>query len=117
MMNTMVAALALEEAFRQDIEDGTIEVRWEAGTAFVNGGNWWLLVCANGVVRLSMPGRDPNYYDADPDIFLQNVISPEVEESLLAADQELGGALPDGLRAAGDVWSVRLGERLGKARV
>lgn len=117
MMNTMEAALALEEAFRRDIEDGTIEVQWEAGTTFVNGGNWWLLVCTNGTVRLSMPGRDPNYYDADPDIFLQNVISAKVEEALAVADQALGGVLAAGLREAGDVWSVRLGERLSQARV
>ncbi len=114
-MNTMEAALALEEAFRRDIEDGTIKVQWEAGTTFVNGGNWWLLVCSNGTVRLDLPSHDSNYYDADPDIFLQNVISADVEEALAAADQELGGVLAAGLREAGDVWSVRLAERLAQA--
>jgi hypothetical protein len=112
MMNTMAAALALEEAFRQDIEDGTIEVQWEAGTAFVNGGNWWLLVCTNGTVRLDMPSLDKNYYDADPDTFLQNVISADVEEALAAADQELGGVLAAGLRKSKGKCGARLAERL-----
>ncbi len=116
-MDLGTATQVLERAFRRDIVDGTLEVRREDGAVVVDGGNWRLTVPASGPAGLDLPMNDPNYHDEDTDAFIENVINTEAEESLAVADRELGGALSAGLRAAGDVWSVRLGERLGKARV
>ncbi len=116
-MDLGTATQVLDRAFRRDIVDGTIEVRREDGAVVVDGGNWRLSANADGTVGLDLPMNDPNYYDEDTDAFIENVINTEAEESLAVADRELGGALSAGLRAVGDVWSVRLAERLGKARV
>lgn len=116
-MDTTKAQEVLERAFARDIEDGTLEVRRENGTAVVDGGNWRLSANADGTVGLDLSMNDANSYDDDTDAFIENVLGLEVQESLAVADQELGGALSAGLREAGDVWSVRLGERLSTMRV
>ncbi len=56
--------------------------------------------------------NDPNYYDDDPDAFIENVLGTEVEESLRALDARMDGALVRGLRSSQESWSVRLGNRL-----
>jgi hypothetical protein len=92
-------------------------VRREDGAVVVDGGNWRLTVPASGPAGLDLPMNDANYYDGDTDAFIENVIGTEAEESLAVTDRELGGVLSAGLREAGDVWSVRLGERLAQVEV
>jgi hypothetical protein len=116
-MNLDTAADVLERAFARDIEDDTLEVRHEESAMVVDGGNWQISVPASGPVGLDLPMNDPHYYDEDTDTFIENVLNTEVEESLAVADRELNGALSSGLQQAGDVWSIRLGERLARAQV
>jgi hypothetical protein len=116
-MNLDTVAAVLKRAFTRDIEDGTLEVRQEADAVVVDGGNWRLTAGADGTVGLDLPMNDANYYDADTDAFIENVLNTEVEESLAVADRELDGALSAGLLQAVEGWSVRLGERLAQARV
>lgn len=116
-MDTNTTAQALERAFARDIEDGTLEVRSGEGAVVVDGGNWQISVPVSGPVGLDLPMNDPNYYEEDTDAFIENVLALPAEESLAVADQELNGALSSGLREAGDVWSIRLGERLAKVGV
>jgi hypothetical protein len=116
-MNLDMATGVLERAFARSIEDGTLEVRHDESAVVVDGGNWRLSLPVSGPVGLDLPMNDPNYYDDDTDTFIENVLGTEVEESLAVADQELNGALSSGLRAAGDVWSIRLGEWLARAQV
>ncbi len=100
-MDTFEAAIVLGAAFGEMDEDGEFEaeVRCEnGGSAIVDGGNWSLLVCGNGMVWLDMPSRDPDYYSANPETFVQNVISMDALDALTIANYDLGMALSAGLR-------------------
>jgi len=105
---------AMEQAFFRDVAEGTVEIEEEAALVTLNGGNWLLTVRQNGV-NLDLPMNDPNYYDDNSDTFLDNVLGAEVEQSLRVLDAKMDGGLIRGLLESGDVWSIRLGERLSEA--
>ena len=72
---------AMNQLFKRDIEDGTVQVFTEGDQVILDGDNWALIVARDGGVAMNMPMNDANYYDDDPD---PQVLSYEVSESLEA---------------------------------
>lgn len=102
----------MTEAFARDLDEGTVQIEETASEIILDGGNWSLSYWKNGTVSLSLPMNDPNYYDEDSDVFIENVLGPEVEESLGVLDARTDGALVQGLLSSQEEWSIRLGKRL-----
>jgi hypothetical protein len=103
---------AMNQLFKRDISDGTVQVFTEGDQVILDGDNWALIVARDGRVATNMPMNDANYYDDDTDAFLDNVLAYEVYESLALLDARLDGGLVKGLLDSGESWSARLGERL-----
>ncbi len=117
-MDTFEAALVLGAAFGDTNDDGDFEAEVtleNGGSVIVNGGNWSLLVCGNGMVWLDMPSRDPNYYSANPEAFVQNVISMDALDALAIANCDLGMALSAGLRKTSGKCGVVLAQHMEEA--
>lgn len=106
----------ISTAFARDLRDGTVDIESDQSSVALDGGNWSLTVHRDGVVSLGLPMNDPNYYDDDLDVFLENVFSLGVEESLATVDRILGGVLVDGLRKSGESWSEAFAERISLMR-
>lgn len=114
-MDTERVRGAMAGAFSRDLDWGTVHVEGDESRARLNGGNWGLTWWTDGRVDVELPVDDPNYHDEDPDALIENVLGPEVEESLRVLDASLDGTVVRGLRASQDSWSSRLGDRLSAA--
>ncbi len=103
---------AMEMQFSRDIGDGTVEIKPFESSVVLDGGNWSLIVHSNDAVSIKLPMNDVKYFDDDPYLFLENVIGPEVEESLAMLDRDLSGAIVDGLRRSLDSWNQVLADKI-----
>ncbi len=115
-MNHQAVQNAMEEAFSRDVRDGTVDIKTRESSAILDGGNWSLCIHSDGTIGLDLPMNDANYFDDDPNIFLENVLSLEVEHSLAMLDESLEGALVEGLRLSGETWSEALASRIVSMR-